>query len=114
MPNYDMQNDPFMFIPTTSKLDHLRNCYRIADRYRNKGDYSFMYGHEGDQFCRLLSEFLMEMNSAESNGDAGAIERLATDVYNTTQQYYPNFLGLVNNAPGWEEYIVNYVEPDDE
>lgn len=106
---YDQQLEPFVFLSAEEKIEHLRYCYRTADDFRKCGDFSYTFGYEGDQFCRLLSEYLMEKSYCETDEE---VEEISMYVYDATKQHYPHFLGLLNKEEGWENFIRNYVEPD--
>lgn len=71
----------------------IREAYREADDYRNFGG-SNVLGNVGDQFCRMLSEYIGDLTCDEFDDDVRW--DMTEDLYETTWQYYPDHACLLD------------------
>lgn len=78
------------------RIELALEAYRTADQHRNEGSKSFLYGPEGDQFCRFLTEFLDEIRDEGFDEDV----RFSTSItlYEDAWEYYASFAPLLDGG----------------
>lgn len=95
------------------RIEFAEAAYDIADRHRDEGEHNPIYGSEGGCFCRLLSEYLDTMLDEECAEEIRF--NAATDLYTTSEEYYPHFVALLNGEDEdyWLEHMYDGDEDDD-
>lgn len=77
------------------RIELAREACLIADQHRYEGPCG-LHGHEGSNFCGMLSEYIMEIS--DEGFDEGLRFATSTSLYRDAQEYYPVFAPLLDGG----------------